>query len=157
MEDFFSGIGKKLSGAARTVQERTKDGVEITKLMSEIRSANNELQRQYLELGKMSYAVHEGNADGAELEALCDGIRALLNQIESLNNAKEKIQRQGRCPNCGAVMSADARFCVSCGTKMPEEPKAETCPQCGAARVPGARFCTTCRHDFTAVAEPTEE
>lgn len=58
------------------------------------------------------------------------------------------------CPSCGARLEPGAKFCTSCGKKMPERPaakvparpaaKANVCPGCGAKLEPGAKFCTSC-------------
>ena len=43
------------------------------------------------------------------------------------------------CPNCGAEVAGDARFCPSCGRALPR-----ICRSCGADLPDGARFCPTC-------------
>ena len=47
------------------------------------------------------------------------------------------------CPNCGALVPAEARFCTQCGKRMaPQE--AAGCPKCGARLPAGAKFCPEC-------------
>ena len=55
------------------------------------------------------------------------------------------------CPNCGAKVPADAKFCTACGAKLaPVAPAAPAmvrptaCPKCGAAIPAEAKFCTGC-------------
>lgn len=43
------------------------------------------------------------------------------------------------CPNCKAQLSADAKFCDHCGTKLGRK-----CPNCGAVVKPGSAFCSEC-------------
>ena len=43
------------------------------------------------------------------------------------------------CPNCKAQLSADAKFCDHCGTKLGRK-----CPRCGAVVKPGSAFCSEC-------------
>lgn len=43
------------------------------------------------------------------------------------------------CPQCGAKLSADSKFCNKCGAKIKS-----TCPGCGAAVTPGSKFCSQC-------------
>jgi hypothetical protein len=45
------------------------------------------------------------------------------------------------CPNCGAAVSAEARFCGACGRPIPA---GRTCANCGAALSETAQFCGTC-------------
>lgn len=47
------------------------------------------------------------------------------------------------CPKCNASLSADAKFCTVCGTKIQAE-AAGVCRKCGAALAPGAKFCPEC-------------
>ncbi len=56
------------------------------------------------------------------------------------------------CHNCGAALTREARFCLSCGTAVTAEPPASppapapaaACRNCAAALGEGARFCLTC-------------
>lgn len=43
------------------------------------------------------------------------------------------------CPKCGAPISATAKFCPECGTKIIHE-----CPKCGAKVTPKQKFCPEC-------------
>lgn len=48
-----------------------------------------------------------------------------------------------KCVACGAVMSADAKFCPECGKKA-ETAGSAACPKCGASVSAGAKFCPEC-------------
>lgn len=43
------------------------------------------------------------------------------------------------CPNCGAGLSSDSKFCNKCGAKV-----ISVCPGCGASVTPGSKFCSQC-------------
>lgn len=45
------------------------------------------------------------------------------------------------CPECGERVSATAKFCAKCGTKLGAS---NACPKCGAPLVAGAKFCPEC-------------
>ena len=48
------------------------------------------------------------------------------------------------CPQCGAAVSGDAKFCSVCGAKLQC-----TCPNCGAAVKAGSKFCSECGQSLT--------
>ena len=55
----------------------------------------------------------------------------------------KKIEQESKkCPNCGAEVKANAKFCPECGKKLTEENK--KCPKCGAQVKSGAKFCPEC-------------
>lgn len=67
--------------------------------------------------------------------------------------ATDAIHQAGgpTCPHCGASVSADARFCRTCGREiaLPKGPVGDgrpRCPHCGQEVSAGARFCRTCGH-----------
>lgn len=53
-----------------------------------------------------------------------------------------------KCAECGAEVSAQAKFCRVCGKPIvkpePEEPVAKFCPACGAELPEQAQFCCIC-------------
>jgi hypothetical protein len=49
----------------------------------------------------------------------------------------------GKCTKCNAPLMAKARFCVECGTAVPQPPQAKNCPSCGTKSSGGA-FCQNC-------------
>ncbi len=44
-----------------------------------------------------------------------------------------------KCPNCGANVKEDAKFCPECG-----KPTKAVCPKCGSAVKEGSKFCPEC-------------
>ena len=48
------------------------------------------------------------------------------------------------CPNCGASVSAGAKFCAECGCAV-----SRTCPRCGCLAAAGAKFCSDCGISFS--------
>ena len=66
---------------------------------------------------------------------------------QTMNSVRDQAagggaQQQGiRCPSCGQMNPAGAKFCVSCGTKLEQGTK---CPSCGHMNPPGAKFCMEC-------------
>lgn len=56
-----------------------------------------------------------------------------------------------RCAGCQAESAPGARFCMHCGTAVPQQ---KFCPQCGAVGAPEARFCGACGTRFPAPAPP---
>lgn len=152
--DFLNDLGKKFTKAASRVQAFTRDGVESTRLNADLRDARSELETHYAELGK-AYYESLGTADGEIPAALIDRIRACLEHIEELTAQRD---RRVRCPGCGSVQDAEARYCSNCGKRMPEdlplpaaepeEDDAEYCPECGAMRREGDDYCAVCSHSF---------
>ena len=156
--DFFNEIGKKFTKAARSVQDLTREGVENTKLAADLRSARSELERRFADLGR---AYYETLSDGGEVPAeLISRVRTTMEGIEALLAQKERARAQVRCPDCGAMQPEDARFCSSCGRRMPEpcpapvddEPSAggepQYCAECGAMREGNAKYCAVCGFAF---------
>jgi len=154
--DFFNDLGKKLSQAARTVQERTREGVETTKLSMNINTARTELDNRLLALGR-AYYEHIAN-NGPEVdEALIRAVRESVAQIESLSAQRDRVRQLTRCLACGSAQPEGSRFCANCGRPMSEktpsandapDDDAQFCQQCGAMREGDSRFCAVCGRSF---------
>lgn len=155
---FFNEFKEKFNKAAQSVSSKTRDSVELTRLIGESRSVSGELNTLYEQIGR-TYVDSRG-ADAAALEPLCARVEALRERLDALERQRLQLKNQNRCPACGAAMSREARFCSSCGRRMPEpEPEAQPapeaeqtlyCPECGAMRQAEDAFCCVCGHSFEA-------
>lgn len=155
--EFFNDLSKRFSNVAKSVSEKTKDSVEVTRIASDLRLQRNALEQLYTELGKVCYTIRMGEGDSEQAEQLAQRIQRTNQRIEELSAQRDTIRDVRRCPGCGSVMAKEARFCSACGRRLPEEaPRtedegpadAEYCPDCGAQRGEGERFCTVCGKSF---------
>ena len=157
--EFFNDLGKRFTRVARSVQERTREGLENTRLSADLYSLRGDLERQYTALGE---AYFKAQLSGEEVpQELFSRAKATYDRIEELTAQREN---RVRCPACGAYQAEDARFCSKCGRRMPEEApevaddasdedESEYCPVCGAMRHEGSSFCVVCGHEFNAKTE----
>lgn len=153
--DFFNGLGRKFTNVARTVQEITRDSVENNRLSSDMKSAEEELDRRCAVLGRAYFETLE-NPDAKIPASVIDAVRDAMNRVAALTAQRDRLNRRTRCPACGAVQAEDANFCSNCGRAMPEavqeapapDAEAEYCERCGAMRGGEARFCEVCGGAF---------
>ena len=52
-----------------------------------------------------------------------------------------------KCPNCGVEVESGAKFCMECGTKIPQT---KECPACHSQWPLTAKFCAECGYNFNA-------
>ena len=158
--DFLGGLGRKFSQAARTVTERTRESVENTLLNGDLRAARSELDANLAQLGRAYY--DSVTIEGCTVpETLLMRVRESMAQVEALTTQRERLERSSRCPACGSVQTAQARFCSNCGRAMPEgapvieaDPDDEEyCASCGAMRQGESKYCAVCGAAFAAEGE----
>lgn len=161
--DFLNGLGRKLNRAARSVQELTRESVENSRLSADLRAAKGELDRLYGEVGRAYFESLSGG-DKVPL-TLLERVRAAREQVNALTARREPkwpLKLPPRCGACGAVQQEGARFCSSCGKRLPEEApeppaseedNAEYCAVCGAMRCGLSGYCAVCGAAFGGIAE----
>lgn len=164
--DFFNDIGKKFSSMARSVTEKTREGVESTRLYNDLRSAKNELEQLYCEYGRACFEIRTGDGDQAAADILADRIEEVLGRIRELIAQRDEMRSTKKCPACGSVQAREARFCNSCGYRLPEDapvtdalPEAagdSFCPVCGAMMEENSRFCPVCGMDTESKTETVQ-
>ena len=156
--DFFNDIGKRFTNAAKTVQKRTREGAEISKLHSALRALKDERKKLFTSLGETYFKSLEDGDGADQLEFLVEQLKQLAVKEKELQAQVDKLSQQKRCVKCGSVVGIEAKFCPNCGERIPEEAPAEAapeasqpveyCPSCGAVRQAYSRFCIVCGKPF---------
>lgn len=120
--DFFSKLGDTISSTGRDVSQKAKDLTGIAKLNMDIRSKEEYVLKQYLEIGKQYYEQHKEETDPGFLEVGL--IKDALKEIEALKDEIAEKKGLKKCQSCGAVLSMDDVYCNKCGARY-EEPEKE--------------------------------
>ena len=95
------------------------------------------------------YPLLPGKAPSLEAPAVTDG--EIEQAVRDLRRARS--QEGQHCPACGQAYQAGDRFCVLCGSALPQSearPSAPACPSCGATVREGDEFCSKCGHSIGA-------
>ena len=114
---FMERMGDTLLNMGKDVSQKAKDMSGIAKLKFNIRSKEDFVRAQYIELGKAYYERHKGEEDNPEqarfiqIEEALEDIAQMERQILELKGAK-------KCPDCGAEMAETAEYCSVCGAKL---------------------------------------
>jgi len=162
----MSFFGKMRESAAKAA-EKAKETVEITRLSGQISAKKKDVERLQQQIGEAVYQAYMAG-DSASSEAgvvsLCEQITEKFQEISAVEHKIKEIKNEKVCV-CGAELSADTKFCPSCGHKFEppvpvsasqpeaaaaglEEPAAEAkaahCQQCEAELEAEARFCGAC-------------
>lgn len=116
--EFFDKLGATLSTAGRDVSQKAKDLSGTAKLNLDIKAKEDEIQKQYTELGKLYYAAHKNDA-AAEGINYINSIRTAEQEIARMREEILKIKGAIKCPNCGAQLPEGTGFCGQCGTRIP--------------------------------------
>lgn len=121
----------------KAFDERTKLGIlgDKTDVLMKVSAAEAMKEAAKNPSGGMAGA---GIGLGAGLgmgQMFADAMRSTASKQE------DKKESGATCSNCGAKISANAKFCQECGQKVA---KSAFCTECGAKVSAGAKFCSTC-------------
>lgn len=141
--------GEKFNKVTQNAISKSKEMAEVTKLNIEVGNLVQKKKDICQEIGE--YVL------GENLLLEDEHISSLRSKVEELdtmiNTDKEKIndiKNINICPNCGAEVSRDSRFCDKCGTEIVRKTSEDTgkpakvCPNCGQPLEDGALFCGNC-------------
>ena len=117
-----------------------------------------EVQKAYAEgIGNMT--ISEGGSVAGDMIGLGVGMAAagavapkLGEMFKGFDTSAEAPAPEAKCAKCGAVLPANAKFCLECGEKIaPQIPEGMiVCPECGNTVAKG-KFCPECGHKFITV------
>lgn len=145
---FFDKLGKSVTEVSQKTIARTKELADTSKLHSMIAEQERIITTQYAQIGKLYAAIHKNDCEYA-FAAMIAAIADAEAKISDYNKQIQEIRGIRRCESCGAEIPADAAFCSSCGSAMPETEApvpddSIKCKNCGAVIKDGNRFCTEC-------------
>lgn len=112
---FFDNMKQTLTTAGKDVSQKAKEVSSVAKLKLEIKSKEDELNKQFIALGKQYF---DNNKDSDE-----DGIvnvHSLQQEISNLRDQILNIQGMLVCPQCKKTLPQGTMFCSQCGTKIDE-------------------------------------
>lgn len=143
-------VGDTVDKGIKMGSDGYKKMAEKSRLKKEVTRLTNEINNIYIGVGKKVF-VEQPNSQ--QFKSQFDNIREKEREIERLNSQLSDLEDKIPCPQCGELVSKDARFCDKCGTKIVHtEKKAEhveaervtICKKCGAELIDAARFCDKC-------------
>ena len=112
---FFDNMKETLTSAGRDVSQKAKEVSNIAKLKMDIKSKQDALDKQYIELGKHYYEMNkEGEVDNAGIA----NVSTLTNEIAALQAEILKIQSACVCPQCGMTLPEGTAYCSQCGASI---------------------------------------
>lgn len=83
-----------------------------------------------------------GMGAGVAMGQLFANAMGNMTQPQQAPQAQPQQAKGGFCTECGAQLTAGAKFCANCGAKQAAQ--AGVCPGCGNPVQPGAKFCPNC-------------
>ena len=126
-EGISRGIGDALGNAVRQAVEP-----KATEWVNKTAQHLDEMAQPHVEETRQTFSSLEG---------------ALGNLQRSMENYATEVGKNVKvCPGCGETVSAEKKFCTSCGAKLPELTVAQgaLCPACGTQNTVGMKFCAQC-------------
>ena len=133
---------EKLNKVAKNIESKTGDAIEIAKYTAQIASEENAHKEELKKIGKYYYDLFvAGNVvDDAILPVMesakahmdkADEARALIEKVKAGEETVEEVvtpvveqpveePTHKYCPNCGASLELQTKFCSQCGHKMEE-------------------------------------
>ena len=151
---FLDNISKKVSQTSQEAIKKTKNFADTTKLNTQIDAEHKAIHDVLLQIGK-KYFDDNRTSPGEGYENQFALIEASFTKIADYQDQIRRIKGIVVCLNCGAENADEAKFCSTCGARLPEHEHAEAesapegggvrrCPSCGAELASDAAFCTNC-------------
>ena len=154
-KDIAGKVGDKVEQTAKSASDSAQKMKEKSRLKREISQLDTEINNLFISIGKK---FMEENPDNEAYADLFSQITEKKSLIETTQAQLIALEDKVNCPNCGAPLSKEAKFCDKCGAKIEEAvveaPAAEeapaeaapakVCPKCGAEVSEGQNFCEKC-------------
>lgn len=108
-----------ITSTANVVVKKSSELYERSKITLSITSLQNEIDKIYMEIGKL---VYEGNKEeDLSLDLVqekCDLVDEKMQQLKELRAERASVKNVKICPACNAEVSPESTYCANCGEKF---------------------------------------
>ncbi|MDD6352076.1 MAG: zinc ribbon domain-containing protein [Lachnospiraceae bacterium] len=115
--DLFDKISDTIFETGKTITNKAKETSDTAKLNYELHQAEKKLTDAFKGLGQAYYEEYKSDED-AEFQVQMYEIKELKKKIKNLEKEIQSVRGTMICPNCGAELPKDAKFCLKCGEKI---------------------------------------
>lgn len=157
----FEKLEEKLTALGSSVKSGAANYTQTISLNAKIDDAKKKIASLYGDIGEQFYTANKDKAP----EGYEENFEKIGGYFAEIDDAAEQIKKLAgirTCPGCGTDVAKGYRFCIVCGTKMPEEEKPEkggrpVCEKCGMEAEDGAVYCINCGAKLPVVKEKKQE
>jgi hypothetical protein len=161
MKDIFEKVKDKVDEGISSLTTKSKEAIELAKLRSQFRQLEKDKDEKLKELGLLVYEmVRMDIFSEQKIKQVCPAIGEIDRQLVMTETEIRRISEAsstgsaiflGQC-ECGAGLTANQKFCASCGRDVsgliaqfnkPTE-NAKCCSTCGSEIKETAKFCGKC-------------
>lgn len=161
MSDFLDKVKGKVDEGISKISSKSKEAIELAQLRNQLRHLGKEKEEKINQLGRLVYdMLRKEEYEEQKIKDFYPSINAIDRQIVNVEEEIKKIQEMSasadisivaRC-ECGAEITANQKFCASCGRDVKEVTMQALAPQegmkrcstCGAEIKETAKFCGKC-------------
>ncbi len=113
--DFIYKAKETITKAGKGAADKAKEISDVAKMKMELKSKEDFIERQYIEIGKKVFET-EKDAESSAFEEVFV-IKQTMEEIKALNTEIAQAKGFVKCAGCGADIDPDVAFCPACGAK----------------------------------------
>ncbi len=121
MAKFLDRVGQRLSQAASTAKEKSKELLDVAKVNKRVSELENGIAQLKEEIGEQFYQAYNAGTEPVQLIEKCVEIDTLRQELCNLRQELDRIKGTTHCPHCGEALDQVTSFCPHCGGKMGTE------------------------------------
>lgn len=116
VKGFANEAANTLGSAAKGISDGAKEMSDKSKLKKAIKTEEQKIENAYKTIGERVFM--QNNIAPSGFEQPFAEINSSLIEKERLQKELDKLEAATKCPNCGAKISKEQRFCQSCGARQ---------------------------------------